>query len=148
MSDTRRCLLLILAFCFLSLSFYNGIITTINSGNNNTITVARHKKYPNDGEKMFTKGKETKETQVCNNITAPRRNFSFIWQPIIPGHSYIYSAHIDNRDDRKMIKVFTIIEVNMTENFNLYCHVYYESSSYVTAVKAKVKFKVGSPNFK
>ena len=139
MSDTRRCLLLILTVCFLSLSFYNGIITTRNSGNN---------KSPNDGEKSFTKGKETKETHVCNNVTAPRRNLSFIWPPIIPGHSYIYSAHIDNRDDRKMIKVFTIIEVTVTENSNLYCHVYYENSSYVTAVKAKVKSKVGSPNFK
>ena len=148
MSDTRRCLLLILAICFLSLSFHNGIIITRNSGNSNTITAARHKKSPNDREKSFTKGKETKETHVCNNVTAPRKNLSFIWQPIIPGHSYIYSAHIDNRDDRKMIKVFTIIEVNMTENFNLYCHVYYENSSYVTAVKAEVKFKVGSPNFK
>ena len=148
MSDTRRCLLLILAICFLSLSFYNGIITTINSGNNNTITVARHKKSPNDGGKSFTKGKGTIETHVCKNITAPRSNLSFVWKPIIPSHSYIYSAHIDNRDDRKMIKVFTIIEVNMTENFNLYCHVYYENSSFVTAVKAKVKSKVGSPNFK
>ena len=148
MSDTWICLLLILAICFLSLSFYNGIITTRNSGNSNTITVARHKKSPNDRGKSFTKGKETKETHVCNNVTAPRRNLSFVWQPIIPGHSYIYSAHIDNRDGRKMIKVVTIIEVDMTENFNFYCHIWYRHASYVTVVRAQAEPKVGSGNFK
>ena len=93
-------------------------------------------------------GNITTETHVCTNITAPRRNLSFVWQPIIPGHSYIYSAHIDNRDDRKMIKVVTIIEVNMTENFNLYCHIWYRHTSYVTVVKAEKEPKVGTGNFK
>ena len=121
MSDVRRCLLLILAFYFLSLlrQQTKGIMGNI-----------------------------TTETNVCTNVTTLRRDFSFIWQPIIPGHSYIYSAHIDNRDDRKMIKVVTIIEVNMTENFNLYCHVWYSYASYVTVVKAEAEPKVGTGNFK
>ena len=152
MSDAQKCLLLIMAVCFISLSFFNGIIITRNSRNNNTITVAcltQHQNSANDGEKSSQKGNMeyiTNETYLCNNVTAPRRNLSFIWQPIIPGHSYIYSAHIDNRDDRKMIKVVTILDVNRKDYFNLYCHIWHENAAHVTAVKAEgePKFENGS----
>ena len=86
------------------------------------------------------------ETYLCNNVTAPKRNLSFIWQPIIPRQSYIYSAHIDNRDDRKMIKVVTIRDVKMKEN--LYCHIWHENAAHVTVVKAEGEPKYENGNFK
>ena len=89
-----------------------------------------------------------REAEICNNVSFERRNLSFLWQPVIPHHSYIYSAHIDSRDNRKMIKVFTIVEEKVKENFNLYCHIWYRKTSYVAVVKAEAEPKVGSGSFK
>ena len=133
MTRAQKCFRLSMAVCFLCLYFFKDII------------VIRKKHH---FQKATIEKSVNKNTNLCNNVIAPRRNLSFVWQPIIPDHSYIYSAHIDNRDGKKMIKVFTIIEVNMTENFNLYCHVWFSNASYVIAVKAELEPKVCSRNFK
>ena len=90
----------------------------------------------------------TKEKEICNNVSFQRKNLSLVWQPVIPEHSYIYSAHFDNRDGRKMIKVFTIIEKKVKDNFKLYCHIWYRSASCVAVVQAKAEPQVGEGNYR
>ena len=152
MTDAQKCLILTMVLSFLSLSFFKGTIIRRHSRNNITIRLTKLTQHQESFSKRnlekLVDENGTNETCLCNNVVAPRKNLSLVWQPIIPDHSYIYSAHIDNRDDRKMIKVFTIIEVKMAENFNLYCHVWYENASHVIAVKAEPEPKVGSGDYK
>ena len=97
---------------------------------------------------LFTNGgaqfgrNEGKPETTCSlriNRTIP----SFTWQTVIPGQSYIYSAHVDNRDGRKMIKVFTIVNESIAENFRLYCYVWYKHSLEQTVVETKIEPKIG-----
>ena len=93
-------------------------------------------------------GNVTKETEICNNVSFETKHLSFQWQPVIPHHSYIYSVHLDNRDNRKMIKLFTIIEEKVKENFKLYCHMWYRNTQHVAVVKAEAEPKAGGGSYK
>ena len=106
----------------------------------------KYKSFTNVWKKSFQEENQENiigEKEICNNVSFEAKNLSLIWQPVIPEHSYIYSAHFDNRDNRKMIKVFTIIEEKVKDNFNLYCHIWYRKTSYVAVVKAEAEPKVG-----
>ena len=75
------------------------------------------------------------ERQLCDNVTFRSLNVSYVtWQTVIPHNTFIYSAFIDNRGGRKLIKVIVIGPLNITDR--LYCHIWYRNSEYTAVVKA------------
>ena len=133
------------------MSIIDGVANKSGLKNATCKRTLKDKKSMNNWIKFFREGNQgtvTNQTELCNNVSFETKKLSFQWQPVIPYHSYIYSAHIDNRDNRKMIKVFTIIEEKVQEYFKLYCYIWYRNTQHAAVVKAEAEPKAGGGSYK
>ena len=82
---------------------------------------------------------------LCKNNFIPSGPFiTNSWQTIIPKHSYVYSAFIDNRINRSQIKIIVLIETRFQQNFNLKCLIWEYKAGNPVTVSAFIVSTIGT----
>ena len=83
-------------------------------------------------------------THNNDNVTFPEIPItSKSWVPVIPNHSYVYSAFIDNRENISGIKLIVILNETNNRNSNLKCLLWNREGKQIITVNSSVVTKIG-----
>lgn len=107
-----------------------------HSGIAGTVIITQLHMRPANSSEMTPSGMDARLPATCPSVGLPTIPESTLtWQMVVAGHSYVFSAFVEKRLDRREIKVLGTADTRRRGKPN-FCHIWYKNYSYPVVVNA------------